>query len=227
MSDYTALIRADFDRLAPHYREGWSHNTHYHAYLLRHIPDPCHDALDVGCGIGTFTCELARRAHRVTGIDLSPAMLIRARQRAAAFPNVTCQEADIMTLPLAPESVDCIASIAALHHVPLAEVLPRLRAALRPGGVLLVLDLYAAATWRDYLAGAAGTLAHLILQARHGDARRRSPEAEQAWRDHGRHDTYPTLRAAQEAYAAALPGAQIRRHLLWRYSVVWRKSADG
>lgn len=226
MSDYTTLIRADFDRLAPYCREGWSHNTHYHAYLLRHVPADCHDALDIGCGIGTFTRELARRARRVTGIDLSPAMLIRARQRAAAFPNITYREADVMALPLPPESVDCIASIAALHHVPLAEMLPRLRAALRPGGVLLVLDLYTAATGRDYLVAAAGTLAHLILQARHGDARRRSPEAEQAWRDHGRHDTYPTLRAAQAAYAVALPGARVRQHLLWRYSVVWRKPVE-
>src|SRR5213082_560564 len=41
------------------------------------------DALDVGCGTGFLSLELAARGHRVTGIDLAPAMLDMARQKAA------------------------------------------------------------------------------------------------------------------------------------------------
>jgi hypothetical protein len=31
------VVRADFDRLAPLSDDDWSHNSHYHAYLLRHL----------------------------------------------------------------------------------------------------------------------------------------------------------------------------------------------
>ena len=41
-------------------------------------------ALDVGCGVGRWSVELARRGYHVTGFDLSPYMIERARARAAA-----------------------------------------------------------------------------------------------------------------------------------------------
>ena len=40
--------------------------------------------LDIGCGTGRHAIELARRGYRVTGIDLSPAQIERARSKAAA-----------------------------------------------------------------------------------------------------------------------------------------------
>ena len=42
------------------------------------------DALDVGCGTGFLSLELAGRGHRVTGIDFAPQMLAEARKKAAA-----------------------------------------------------------------------------------------------------------------------------------------------
>lgn len=41
--------------------------------------------LDLGCGTGNHTLPLARRGHRVTGIDRSPGMLARARVKAAGL----------------------------------------------------------------------------------------------------------------------------------------------
>jgi trans-aconitate methyltransferase len=55
------VIREDFDRLAQFDADAWSHNSHYHAYLLRHVPPRCADSLDVGCGAGAFTRLLGQR----------------------------------------------------------------------------------------------------------------------------------------------------------------------
>src|SRR5438876_185944 len=48
-------------------------------------------------------------------------------------------------------------------------------------------------------------------------------EVRQAWNEHGRHDTYSTFTDVKELCAEILPGAKLRKHLLWRYSIVWEK----
>ena len=44
-----------------------------------------------------------------------------------------------------------------------------------------------------------------------------------AWAAHERHDIYPTMSEVHALCADILPGAKIRKHLLWRYSIVWTK----
>jgi SAM-dependent methyltransferase len=216
-------VRADFDRLAAHAGEGWSHNTHYHAYLLRQFPNRCGAALDVGCGAGEFTRLLAERADHVVGVDLSPAMVAVARERAAGRANVELRVADVMEWDVPPASFDCIASIATLHHLALRPALRKLAMALRPGGTLAVLDLYRSETLGDVLASAAALPASAALRLIHHGLARPTRAAREAWSAHGRTDAYPTLAEVRRACEGVLPGARIRRHLLWRYSLVWTK----
>ncbi|MBN1565266.1 MAG: class I SAM-dependent methyltransferase [Anaerolineae bacterium] len=216
-------VRDDFNRLASFADDGWNHNTHYHDLLLRHVPTPCHAALDLGCGAGLFARKLAERADHVLALDLAPGMIEIAQARSTAYPNITFQAADILTTDLAPESFDCIASIATLHHLPHDTVLRQLKNALRPGGVLLVLDLveneHPADLWRDLLA----IPANAMLRLRRTGHLHESDEVRAAWAAHGAHDSYLTFSEAQRTYHACLPGVQLRHHLLWRYSAIWHK----
>ena len=45
-------IQADFDRIALLSSDEWDHNSHYHSFLLKHIPPRCTQALEIGCGTG-------------------------------------------------------------------------------------------------------------------------------------------------------------------------------
>ncbi|MCC6804024.1 MAG: methyltransferase domain-containing protein [Anaerolineae bacterium] len=221
-----AEVQADFDRIAQVDADedgGWNHNTHHHDYLLRHAPARCAEALEVGCGSGEFARLLARRSGHVLALDLSPGMLTLARQRSAAYPQIEYVQADVMNYPLPAARFDCIASIATLHHLALADVLPKLKAALKPGGVLLVLDLCRDEGLGDLLRSAAAVPLNMALKRLRGGNRAESPEARAAWHAHGHDEVFPAISEVRRACAGLLPGAEVKRHLLWRYSLVWTK----
>jgi ubiquinone/menaquinone biosynthesis C-methylase UbiE len=84
-----SLIQADFDRLAAFSQDGWNHNRHYHRFLLRHVPQPCQQALEVGCGSGAFARLLATQAEQVLALDVSPQMIRLAEVRSQQYPHIT------------------------------------------------------------------------------------------------------------------------------------------
>jgi ubiquinone/menaquinone biosynthesis C-methylase UbiE len=225
MAEARSDVRADFDRIALLSGEEWGHNSHYHGFLARHIPEPCREALDIGCGTGAFSRLLAKSSDSVLALDLSPNMIGIAGERSARFPNIEFRVADVLTLELPAEKFDCIATIATLHHLPTGEVLPKLKGALKPGGVLLVLDLFQAEGLADAFMSALAVPLSLGLRLVRRGRLRPPREVRRAWDEHGRHDTYLTLAQVRELCAQMLPGALLTRHLLWRYSVVWKKRA--
>jgi SAM-dependent methyltransferase len=220
-----STVQADFDAIARHNQaRGWNHNNHYHEYLLRQMPRPCYHALDIGCGTGEFARRLAQRANHVLALDLSPEMIRLAQERSPHRSNLDYQVGDVLNFALPVNHFDFIGSIATFHHLPLTLLITRLQAVLKPGGVLAVLDLYAAQTAADYLTDlVAVPVNHMLQWVKNGGPRRLSPEAQAAWTQHEEHDHYLTLAEVRRIAANRLPGASVKRHLLWRYSLVWRK----
>jgi ubiquinone/menaquinone biosynthesis C-methylase UbiE len=127
----------------------WDHNSHYHPYLLRQIPNRVHHALDVGCGLGLFAKKLAKRAEGVDALDGDSAILTVA-SRAQAAANLTYVQADFLTADLPAATYDVIMAIASLHHMDLEPALTKMHRLLRPAGKLLVLGLYREATPIDF-----------------------------------------------------------------------------
>ena len=226
-----SAVERDFDRLARFDEKGWTGNNHYHKYLLRHLPVHCENALEIGCGTGAFSRALAGRANRVLAIDLSSEMIRVARSRSAQSPQIEFEIADVTTREFPTEAFDCIATIATLHHVATRPVLLKLRNALKPGGVLMALDLYEPE--RNILRpqGAADAFLNVTalgvsvtLRLIHNGRLRPPREVRKAWEEHGKTDHYLTMDEARSLYRSIFPGVVIRQHLLWRYSAVWTKT---
>lgn len=101
--------------------------------------------LEAGCGVGaqTVTIAAASPGARFTSIDISPQSLAaaEARVREAGLGNVAFRQADIFALPFQPESFDHVFVCFVLEHLrdPLS-ALDRLKAMLKPGGTITVIE---------------------------------------------------------------------------------------
>jgi len=104
--------------------------------------------LDVACGPGLVACAFARQVRHVTGIDLTPAMIKRARElaREQGLANLDWCCGDVVPLPFADHSFSVVVSRLAFHHFPdPARVLSEMMRVCRPGGRVVVADLIASA----------------------------------------------------------------------------------
>ena len=219
----TDKIRHDFDRLALCDREEWNHNNHYHQFLLKHLPEHSQAILDLGCGVGKFSRLLAEKGDRVVALDLSPISIEIAKQKSCKLDNIDYRVADILEWQFPNEHFDAIISIATLHHISLSELLPKLQNALKPGGVLLILDLIEHQDIRDTLYDCIAVPLNWWFQKTKNKHVKLDPVAAEAMREHIRMDKYLTYSQAKDIYISFFKTAQLRRHLFWRYSVVWQK----
>lgn len=201
----------------------WDHNAYYHRLLLRAVPAGAHRVLEVGCGAGELAARLSQRAEHVDALDRDPTMAAAAR--AGVPGNVTVVQADVLRDPLPSGSYDAVVSLSVLHHLPLAPALRRLAAALRPGGVLAAVALPRTDVRRELPIELAATAWHLCVGAALLASGGRWPTRLARGLHHaGMPVHYPelTTREVRSAAAEVLPGAQVRRLLLWRYLLTWR-----
>jgi ubiquinone/menaquinone biosynthesis C-methylase UbiE len=104
--------------------------------------------LDVACGPGLLACAFARVARHVTGIDLTPAMLERARGLATerGLDNVTWQHGDVLPLPFPDGAFTVVTARFAFHHfLDPGAVLVEMRRVCAADGRVVVVDTAPAA----------------------------------------------------------------------------------
>ena len=194
----------------------WNHNTHFHTLALA-LVTPQTTALDVGCGEGLLTREIAGAgARHVVGLDLDPDMVATARERADGTEGLEYRVGDVLT-SLTGERFDLVTSFATLHHLDLGAGLRRLAELTAPGGRLVVVGLARASGAADLALAAATTVVDPIVKARRGYWEHPAPVAEPR-------ETYADV---ESVAARALPGCRFRRRLYYRYSLEWRAPAAG
>lgn len=194
----------------------WNANTHYHRVVLAALSSDVSRVLDVGCGDAILAADLVHAGvPHVVALDVDRPVLERARAR---HDNRTIEwvHGDVLDAAFEAESFDAVVSVAALHHMDAAQALARFAQLVRPGGTVVVIGL-AANAWSDMPLAALGMTSRLVLRLAHG-----------SW-SHSAPTCWPpplTYREMKVLSARVLPGVRYRRHLLSRYSLVWRKPAQ-
>jgi SAM-dependent methyltransferase len=118
---------------------------------LRMIVDAARPAsedrlLDVACGPGLVVCAFAPHVREATGIDVTPAMLERARKLAAdkGLANVAWRHGDVYSLPYDDSNFTIVTTRFSFHHfLDPAAVLREMVRVCAPGGRIVVVDDYA------------------------------------------------------------------------------------
>lgn len=136
-----AAFAAWRDRIVGDPREEWE------AALTSRLADGA-PVLELGCGAGTPETRRLASRFRLTGVDISPRQVERAR---TAIPNAEFVCADLTGIELPAGSFDAVVSFYVLNHVPrdlLAPILERVHGWLAPGGWLLT--AFAASDLEDW-----------------------------------------------------------------------------
>ncbi|WDZ87652.1 class I SAM-dependent methyltransferase [Micromonospora cathayae] len=126
----------------------WRTAANSAGYLLPYLT-PEATLLDVGCGPGTITVDLADRVARVTAVEPTEEALGLARAEAGARDDIDFRVADVHALDLPDATFDVVHAHQVLQHVAdPVRALREMRRVCRPGGIVAARDSdYAAFTW--------------------------------------------------------------------------------
>jgi SAM-dependent methyltransferase len=91
--------------------------------------------LELGCGTGYFTRELARSGADIVAIDVSPELLEIARTNCSA-PNVRYEIQNAYALTYSNATFDSVVGSSVLHHLEIEEAVREIYRALKPGGTI-------------------------------------------------------------------------------------------
>ena len=101
------------------------------------------NVLDVACGSGLVSCELAKVVEHVTGIDITPAMLEQANllKRQKKFENIKYEMGDVYSLPYNDATFSLVVSRYSFHHfVDPRKVLSEMKRVCTAEGRIVVID---------------------------------------------------------------------------------------
>jgi len=196
-------------------RHPWSHNDHFHGWILRHLPARRTAALDVGCGRGALVARLSEHFDRVTGVDPDAEMVAATRQRLTSRAQVEVRRQSLLETT---GHYDLVTMVASLHHQPLEPALRHAADLVVPGGRLLVVGLAQLGSPADIAFDSASLLLNpLVGLVKHPRAERGpAPVPDVPVRDP--EETYAEVRTAAEK---VLPGVEVRHRLFFRYTLKW------
>lgn len=147
VKSHNDFIISQFTHNAASYHQLSDHSNQYGKDLMIRLSEPAPDdvVLDVACGTGIVSCEFAPLVSRVTGIDLTPAMIEQAKKAQAEkqLSNMTWMVGDVSKeLPFDDSSFSMVVTGYGLHHMlEPAKVVKEMERVRKEKGKVLIIDV--------------------------------------------------------------------------------------
>ncbi|PWU80617.1 MAG: methyltransferase type 11 [Candidatus Nitrosopolaris wilkensis] len=141
---HNELIIDQFTKQAIPFTQNAAHSAEYAVKRLVTLSNASKKdtVLDVACGSGLVSCELAKVADRITGIDITPAMIEQANllKRQKDLNNIKYEIGDVAHLPFADASFSLVVTRYSFHHVvdPYSVLSEMKRVCMRKGRVVVI-----------------------------------------------------------------------------------------
>lgn len=198
-------------------RHPWSHNDHFHSWIVANLPKPCAAVLDVGCGRGELIALLASHAARVVGNDIDADMRAQAATLCAGLDNVSV--VDVLWSDVVGP-FDAVTMLAVLHHLDAEHALRNVARLLAPGGRFLAVALARPRSVQDRLWDAACVVTNPII----GYVKHPWPStAAVAPSPFPVRDPEMSFDELRDLVKRVMPGAIIRRRVGFRHTIEWIK----
>lgn len=139
-SDPRLVFDADperYDRARPRYPAELFDDLAAYAGLVPGSP-----VLEVGCGPGVATEEMACRGWAVTAVELGPELAAHAADKLAAYPNVEVRNADFERVDLGGEPWEAVMAFTSFHWLAPGTRVARAASLLRSGGALATVNTH-------------------------------------------------------------------------------------
>ena len=183
------------------------------------MPGHRSSAMDLGCGSGELTRGLAPHFKNIIGIDFSDVMILNAINDSKGFSNVNFIKKDFMEVEDGSFQFDCIVSAACFHHLPIEKSLEKMKSLLKRDGRIIILDLYKASSFSDYMTGFCASLLNpfYLIKNKHIKMDRKFYLA---WKEHDRFEQYKTLKEISTTGKKLFKYVSLKRLLFWRYILI-------
>lgn len=198
----------------------WNHNTHYHRLLLRRLPETRDSALDIGSGLGLFSFKLSSVFKRVLSLEPDRKSIEYQKAKYVSHGNIEFVNDTFVEHDFGNQKFDFISAIASVHHMDLKTALERMKSLLKPGGRMVILGLYRDSSVADFLISSVAVLPNFVMNLL--SVQKKSDDCEMV-------TALPqsTVREIKRVSHDVLNGCRFKRHLFWRYSIVYEKKVKG
>jgi ubiquinone/menaquinone biosynthesis C-methylase UbiE len=140
--------RSHFDKMAVNYDANYGYNNDFFNYkkekkllplanLLSKSKDSNLKILEIGCGTGEYTTNLAKifPKSNISGLDISSGILSIAKKKCRRYRKVKFIVGSAYSLPFRAKSFDVVCGFYILHHLDLKRVMDEVGKVLKPGGI--------------------------------------------------------------------------------------------